>query len=72
MNRSTPGSRLWPWGRSTPVEAELDPADVGTAFGLDLAQEAEALAAAPAGTPAPVEGGWRLRLSRRTAGTPTR
>lgn len=36
MNSPRPGSRFWPWGEPRPAPAEPDPADFGTAFGLDM------------------------------------
>lgn len=36
MTPARPGSRFWPWGEPRPAPAEPDPADLGTAFGLDL------------------------------------
>lgn len=36
MTPARPGSRFWPWAFSRPAPVEPDPADFGTAFGLDL------------------------------------
>ncbi len=36
MTTARPGSRFWPWSQPRPTPVEPDPADLGTAFGLDL------------------------------------
>ncbi|MBX3599087.1 MAG: hypothetical protein KF863_00585 [Rubrivivax sp.] len=65
MNEADRSPRWFHLGRDEPAPAADDPADLGTAFGLDLslqrAQEAGAEPAAVAGT------GWlpHLKLVRR-------
>ena len=36
MATARPGSRFWPWTKPSPAPVEPDPADLGTAFGLDM------------------------------------
>ena len=64
-SRPAPASRLWPWGRAAAASAEPDPADVGTAFGLELAQPDDPLEP-PHAAPSPqASTGWRARLTGR-------
>jgi hypothetical protein len=70
-SRPAPGSRLWPWGRAAAPSDELDPADVGTAFGLDLAQPDDPVEAPSATSPATASG-WRARLTGRGGSDPRR
>lgn len=63
-NSTAPHRWFHAWRASPPPVAELDPADLGTAFGLDLSlhelrHEAQA-AASTTGQP-----GWMSRLTRR-------
>jgi hypothetical protein len=64
MNNADPSPRWYaPWRRVEQPEATTDPADFGTAFGLDLSM-APADAPRPADDSAP-EPGWIQRLSGR-------
>ncbi len=64
MNKAAPSSRWFAGWRTTARPVEDDPADLGTAFGLDLSLN-EILHEPP--LPAPVErrAGWMQRLASR-------
>jgi hypothetical protein len=64
-NKETPHRWFNGW-RSPPRPQEDDPADMGTAFGLDLSLSEPA--ALPA-TPAERRPGWVQRLAERRRGT---
>jgi hypothetical protein len=63
MNDATSPNRWFQAWRSQPREAQLDPADLGTAFGLDASFDEAHCAARPA--PSPAKPGWMRRLSSR-------
>ena len=65
MNKPVPGPRWYaPW---RPSETRLadDPADVGTAFGLELTLAAEATSGKASVTSASRRAGWMQRLAAR-------
>lgn len=68
MNRTDPSPRWYaPWRVVEPAPVQDDPADMGTAFGLDLSMAPAA--ESPAETPAADEPGWMQRLARRKRAT---
>lgn len=72
MSHPPSASRLFRWGRTRQLPDGPDAADMGTAFGLDMAlpypgideDPAPAAGAASAAAKAP-DGGWLTRLLRR-------
>ena len=70
MNKSAHGPRWYtPW-RQLETRAADDPADVGTAFGLELTLAAEAMSGKAAASPAR-RPGWMQRLAaKRRASVP--
>ena len=65
MSKAATPNRWFPGWRSNPQTAEVDPADLGTAFGLDLSLNE--IAHEPPLSVAPVmrKPGWVGRLSLR-------
>lgn len=67
MSESTPTFRLFDlWRRRADDSRLSEPADVGTAFGLELSMLPDDEAAATASTGAPGGTGWWRRLTRWT------
>lgn len=70
MSKAETPHRWFPVWRATPPAADLDPADYGTAFGLDMSLSAidhEAPVSEPS-APSPLVGrrpGWVRRLAAR-------
>jgi hypothetical protein len=63
MNDADTPNRWFQAWRSQPRTVPLDPADLGTAFGLDASFDAPHGAAHP--SPNPVKPGWMQRLTSR-------
>jgi hypothetical protein len=68
MNEANPTFRLFDlWRRRADDPEASEPADVGTAFGLELSMLPDDQPAATASTGAPGGTGWWRRLSRWSA-----
>ena len=65
MSKAVTPHRWFPAWRADPPVADLDAADYGTAFGLDLSMTAIDHEPLPAAPPAGRQPGWVRRLAAR-------
>ena len=65
MSKAATPNRWFSGWRTRPQPADMDPADFGTAFGLDLSMNAVEHEAPPAAPPAGRQPGWVRRLAAR-------
>lgn len=64
INPSKP-NRLFGFGRAGKVPVSQDPADLGTAFGMELSLDQPPEEPAAAASSPGAQGGWIRRLARR-------
>ena len=65
MSKAVTPHRWFPGWRASPPAADLDAADYGTAFGLDMSLGPLEHQAPPAAMPAGRQPGWVRRLAAR-------